>query len=65
MILFSLIFATHVPFSHYFKCKDFDWLAERLKNTELLSPSQKAKILSNWIEHTDPKCFIDHGDAKD
>ena len=59
MLLFSLLFATHVPQDLYFKCDDFDWLREGALKSELLSVSQKVDIISNWMHHTDPKCFED------
>jgi hypothetical protein len=59
MFLLSLLFATHVPQDLYFKCDDFDWLKERTLRSELLSVSKKIDIISNWINHTDPKCFED------
>jgi len=57
--LLSLLFATHVPQDLYFKCDDFDWLKERTLRSELLSVSEKIDIISNWMHHTDPKCFED------
>ena len=59
MFLLSLLFATHVPQDLYFKCDDFDWLKERALRSELLSVSKKIEIISNWMHHTDPKCFED------
>ena len=58
MLSLLTIFALHVPTSNYLKCEDFDWLANGLSQTELFSPSEKLEILSNWMDHTDPHCFL-------
>ena len=58
MLSLLTIFALHVPTTSYLKCEDFDWLANGLAKTELFTPSQKLEIISNWMDHTDPHCFL-------
>ena len=57
MLSLLTVFAMHVPPSEYLKCEDFDWLANGLARTELLTVSEKLDILTKWMEHTDPHCF--------
>ena len=57
MLSLLTVFAMHVPPSEYLKCEDFDWLANGLARTELLTVSEKFDILTKWMEHTDPHCF--------
>ena len=59
MILFSLLFATHVPQDLYLRCGDFEWLKERALRSEILSISQKIDFITHWLNHTNPECFED------
>jgi hypothetical protein len=63
MLSFLTVLAMHVPTSEYLRCKDFDWLANRLARSELFTPAEKFDLLVHWMNHTDPHCF-DNKDAK-
>ena len=57
MLSLALIFFSQVPVENYLRCDDFNWLKQGLEETELFTPFEKADILINWMEHTDPRCF--------
>jgi hypothetical protein len=59
MILFSLIFATHIDPSLYLRCKDYHWLKQGMYESELFTPLEKFDFITHWMNHTDPKCFED------
>jgi len=48
----------HIPPETYLRCEDFDWLANGLAQTEFFTPSEKLEILTHWMEHTEPRCFL-------
>jgi len=49
---------------NYLRCEDYEWLKQGLEETTLFTPFEKADILINWMNHTDPHCF-DSKDAND
>ena len=57
MLSLLTVFALHVPPEMYLRCEDLTWLKEGLDETDIFTPSQKADIYINWLNHTDPKCF--------
>jgi len=64
MLSLLTIFAMHVPSEQYLRCEDYEWLKQGLEETTLFTPFEKADILINWMNHTDPHCF-DSKDAND
>jgi hypothetical protein len=56
--LFTVLFM-HVPQDMYLRCEDYEWLKEGIETTTLFTPAQKFDIITNWIDHTDPRCFDD------
>ena len=62
MLLSLMLFAAQPQLS----CQDYDWLAEGIYKSELLSSSEKLEFISLFIKGTDPVCFrVGTKDAND
>ena len=40
-------------------CRDFEWIAEGVRDNDIISEVTRSEIMIQLIESTDPKCFED------
>jgi hypothetical protein len=56
-MLLTFLLASAQPDPMLLNCKDYDWLARGVYESELLTPSEKLEFISVFIRGTDPTCF--------
>ena len=57
LFLSLLLFSADVDPRYLLSCEQYDWLVSGVYKSQLLTPSEKLKLIFRFADGTDPKCF--------